>query len=90
MNNKNLATPTTQQNTHSTNYEQQCVRWVPENILNIGNTWKNITGDKKGFSKRKIEVGIADQTGGDRNLRWKPDLTQDLDTDLVRPNKQAT
>ena len=43
-----------------------------------------------GFSKRKIEVGIAYQTGGDRNLRWKPDLTQDLDTDLVRPNKQAT
>ena len=89
MNNKNSATPTTQQNTHSTNYEQQCVRWVPENIF-ISNTWKNISGDKKGFSKRKIEVGIADQTGGDRNLRWKPDLTQDLDTDLVRPNKQAT
>ena len=49
-----------------------------------------ITDEKRGFSKRKIEVGLPNNSGVTRNLRWKPDLNQSLDTDLVRPNEQAT
>ena len=37
-----------------------------------------------------LTVRLADQTGGNRNLRWKPDLTQDLAKDLVRLNEQIT
>ena len=53
-------------------------------------TMKSIAGNEKGSSKRKFEVGASYQTGGNRNLRWKPDLTQNSDTDLVRPNEWTT
>ena len=90
MNNEYSAIPTTQQKNSSTIFDQKSCRWVTENVSNNSNTKKSITGDKKGFPKRKIEVGLSDQTGGNRNLRWKPDLNQDLDTDLVGPDDQAT
>ena len=73
MNSNNSVIPAAQQNTDSTNNEQQCFRWVPDNLSSISNIKKNISGEEKGFSKQKFEVWLADKTGGNINLRWKPD-----------------
>ena len=90
MNNEYSAIPKTQQKTSSTIFDRKSFRLVTENVSNTSDTKKNITGEKKGFPKRKMEVGVSDQTGGNRNLRWKSDLNRDLDTDLVGPDDQAT
>ena len=44
------------------------------NISNISKIKKSISGLEKGFSKRKFDLGMADQTGGNRNLMWKTEL----------------
>ena len=89
LNKTNSAIPTSQLKTDSIINEQQLFRWVPDQ-LSTNNNLKNISGKEKGFYKRKFEVGASDQTGGRRNLRWKPDLTLNSDTDLVRPDERTT